>query len=115
LIFFIQIEPADVQLVEENLSLISYKEHNEIRSSEAANEYKEESPEEPRICLPISQNQEQTPIYLRTNSIGIDAQESSSEETQLVNEISTKPEHQIGQNIESVRVLFNTNTITKYN
>ena len=104
--------PADIQLVEENPPFISYEEHSEIRSIEAVNE--EGTSEEHKICLPISQTQ-QTPIYLSSHSIGIDAQESSSEETQLVNEISTKPEHQIGQNIESVRVLFNTNTITKYN
>jgi hypothetical protein len=73
----------------------------------------EGSSEEHRICLPISQNQEETPIYLPSNSMGIDAQESSSDEIQLVYEKFTEPEHQISQNIRNVRVLFNTNTIPK--
>jgi len=70
--------PADEHLVEENIQSVSYEEqipeHCETRSVEGVNGYKEESFEEPRICLPISQNQEQTPTYLRTNSIGIYAQ-----------------------------------------
>ena len=69
----------------------------------------EGSSEKHRIFLPISQNQEQTPIYLPTNSMGIDAQESSSDEIQLVHEKSTKPKQQVGQNIGNVRVLLNTN------
>ena len=71
----------------------------------------EGSSEERRICLPISQNQEKTPICLSTNSMGMDAQESSSDEIQLVYEKLIKPVHQIRKNIETVRVLFNTNTI----
>ena len=67
--------------------------------------------EERRICLPISQNQEKTPICLSTNSMGMDAQESSSDEIQLVYEKLIKPVHQIRKNIETVRVLFNTNII----
>ena len=82
-----------------------------MRSIEAVNG--EGSSEKHRIFLPISQNQEQTTIYLPTNSMGIDAQESSSDEIQLVYEKSTEPEHQISQNIRNVRVLFNTNTIPK--
>jgi len=52
--------------------------------------------EEHRISLPISQTQEQTPIYLPTHSIGMDAQESV---------------HQISLKIEKVRISFITNTI----
>jgi hypothetical protein len=91
-----------VQLVEENLPFLSYEEHSEMRSTE-----------EPRICLPISQTQEQTPIYLPTNSIGMDAQESSSDEIQLVYEKSNNPVHQISQNIETVSVFSNMNTIIR--
>ena len=58
-----------MQLVEENLPFLSYEEHSEMRSIEAVNE--EGTYEEHRICLPISQNQEQTPIYLATYSKGI--------------------------------------------
>ena len=104
-------EPADAQLVEEDLPFISYEGHCEKRSIEAVNG--EGSSEEHRICLPISQNQEETTIYLPSYSMGIDAQESSSDEIQLVYEKSTEPEHQISQNIRNVRVLFNTNTIPK--
>ncbi len=85
--------------------------NGEMRSIEAVND--ERSSEEPRICLPISQNQEQTPICVLTNSIGIDIPKSSLEEIQLIHEKS--PEHQIGQNIETVRLLFNTNTMMKCN
>ena len=88
-----RIVPADVQLVEENLPFKPYKEHCETRSIEAVND--EGSTEGPRIRLPISQNQEKTPIYLLTNSMGIYAQESSSDEIQLVYEKSSKQEHQI--------------------
>ncbi len=91
-----------MQLVEENLPFLSYEEHSEMRSTE-----------EPRICLPISQTQEQTPIYLPTNSIGMDAQESSSDEIQLVYEKSNNPVHQISQNIETVSVFSNMNTIIR--
>ena len=99
--------PADTQLVEENLSSISYEGSGEMRSIEAVSD--ERSSEEPRICLPISQNQEQTPICVLTNSIGTDIQESSLEEIQLVHEKSYMPEHQVSQNIETVRVLFDKN------
>ncbi len=51
----------------------------------------------------------------RINSMGIDAQESSSDEIQLVYEKSTEPKHQISQNIRNVRVLFNTNIIRDSN
>ena len=78
-----------------------------MRSIEAVND--EGSSEERRICLPISQNQEKTPICLSTNSMGMDAQESSLEAIQLVYEKSTKPKQQVGQNIGNVRVLLNTN------
>ena len=105
--------PADIQLVEENPPFISYEEHCEMRSIGAVND--EGSSEEHRICLPTSQNQEQTPIYLSTNSMGIDAQESSSDEIQMAYEKSTEPEHQISQNIGNVRVLFNTNIIRDSN
>ena len=71
----------------------------------------ERSSEEHKICLPISQNQEKTPICLSTNSMGMDAQESSSDEIQLVYEKLIKPVHQIRKNIETVRVLFNTNAV----
>ena len=71
----------------------------------------EGSSEERRICLPISQNQEKTPICLSTNSMGMDVQESYLEEMQLVYEEFTKQVHQIDENIETVRVLFNTNII----
>ena len=84
-----------------------------MRSIGAVND--EGSSEEHRICLPTSQNQEQTPIYLSTNSMGIDAQESSSDEIQMAYEKSTEPEHQISQNIGNVRVLFNTNIIRDSN
>ena len=93
---------ADTQLVEENLPFLSYEEHSEMRSTE-----------EPRICLPISQTQEQIPIYLPTNSIGMDAQESSSDDIQLVYEKSNNPVHQISQNIETVSVFSNMNTIIR--
>ena len=43
--------------------------------------------------------------------MGMDAQESSSDEIQLVYEKLIKPVHQIRKNIETVRVLFNTNII----
>ena len=99
--------PADIQLVEENPPFISYEEHCEIRSIEAVND--EGSSEEHRICLPNYQNQEQTPIYLPTNSMGIDFQESSSDEIQLDYEKFTKQVHQIGENIGTVRVFVNTN------
>ena len=111
--FIIKMVPADTQLVEENLPSMSYEGHGEMRSIEAVSD--ERSSEEPRICLPISQNQEQTPICVLTNSIGIDIQKSSLEEIQLIHEKSTLPEHQIGQNIETVRLLFNTNTMMKCN
>ncbi len=91
-----------MQLVEENLPFLSYEEHSEMRSTE-----------EPRICLPISQTQEQIPIYLPTNSIGMDAQESSSDEIQLVYEKSNNPVHQISQNIETVSVFSNMNSIIR--
>ena len=91
-----------MQLVEENLPFLSYEEHSEMRSTE-----------EPRICLPISQTQEQIPIYLPTNSIGMDAQESSSDEIQLVYEKSNNPVHQISQNIETVSVFSNMNRIIR--
>ena len=78
-----------------------------MRSIQAVNG--EGSSEKHRIFLPISQNQEQTPIYLPTNSMGMDAKESSSDEIQLVYEKSTKPKQQVGQNIGNVRVLLNTN------
>ncbi len=81
-VFFIKKVPGYVHLVEESLPSISYQEHI------------------------LSQNQEQTPIYLLTNSIGTDIQESSLEDIQLIREKSTMPEHQVGQNIETVRVLF---------
>ena len=84
-----------------------------MRSIEAVND--EGSSEKHRICLPISQNQEQTTIYLPTNSMGMDAKESSSDEIQLVYEESTKPEHQISQNIGNVRVLLNTNIMRDSN
>jgi hypothetical protein len=84
-----------------------------MRSIEAVND--EGSSEKHRICLPISQNQEQTTIYLPTNSMGMDAQESSLDEIQLVYEESTKPEHQISQNIGNVRVLLNTNIMRDSN
>ena len=90
-VFLIKKVPGYVHLVEESLPSLSYQEHI------------------------LSQNQEQTPIYLLTNSIGTDIQESSLEEIQLVHEKSTMLEHQIGQNIETVRVLFNTNTMMKCN
>ena len=99
--------PADTQLVEENLPSISYEGSGEMRSIEAVSD--ERSSEEPRICLPIFQNQEQTPICVLTNSIGIDIQESSLEEIHLIHEKSTMPEHQVSQNIETVRVLFDKN------
>ncbi len=101
--------PADIQLVEENPPFISYEEHCEMRSIGAVND--EGSSEERRICLPISQNQEKTPICLSTNSMGMDVQESYLEEMQLVYEEFTKQVHQIDENIETVRVLFNTNII----
>jgi len=84
-----------------------------MRSIETVND--EGSSEEHRICLPTSQNQEQTPIYLPTNSMGRDFQESSLDEIQLVYEESTKPEHQISQNIGNVRVLLNTNIMRDSN
>ena len=99
--------PADIQLVEENPPFISYEEHCEMRSIGAVND--EGSSEEHRICLPISQNQEETPIYLPTNSMGIDFQESSSDEIQLDYEKFTKQVHHVGENIGTVRVFVNTN------
>ena len=51
--------------------------------------------EEHKLCLPISQTQ-QTPIYLSSHSIGIDAQESV---------------HQISLKMEKVRISFIKNTI----
>ena len=84
-VFLIKKVPGYVHLVEESLPSLSYQEHI------------------------LSQNQEQTPIYLLTNSIGTDIQESSLEEIQLVHEKSYMPEHQVSQNIETVRVLFDKN------
>ena len=84
-----------------------------MRSIGAVND--EGSSEEHRICLPISQNQEETPIYLPTNSMGIDFQESSSDEIQLDYEKFTKQVHQIGENIGNVRVLLNTNIMRDSN
>ena len=75
-------EPAFVQLVEENQPSISYQEqrpeHSEIRSIEAVNLFKEESNEEA-----LTGNLEQAPISLRINSMDINTQ--------------------VGQNVEKVR------------
>ena len=72
-------EPAFVQLVEENQPSISYQEqipeHSEIRSIEAVNVFKDKSFEEP-----FTRNLEQAPIPLRINSMEIDTQDSNSEE-----------------------------------
>ena len=90
---------VDVDLDEGNISSISYEEqipeHSEI---EAVNVSENESYEEPLI-----RKIEQTPICVRTSSIEIDVQDSSSEEIQVVYEKSKNSEPQVGQNIEKVK------------
>ena len=96
-----QIEPTDVELVEEDLSSISYEEHSEIGPREALNESKVET----TICLAVVQSQEQDFIYLRTDLMGKGIQESSSREKQMVDKESfSMTEHRIEQNIEKVRI-----------
>ena len=77
-------EPAFIQLVEENQPSISYQEqipqHSEIRSIEAVNLFKEESNEEA-----LTGNLEQAPIPLRINTMEIDDQNSNSDEIQANN------------------------------
>jgi hypothetical protein len=65
--------------------------------------FEDESLEDNIISLPVSQNQVKTPICLRTSSIEIDVQDSSSEEIQVVYEKSKNSEPQVGQNIEKVK------------
>ncbi len=74
-----QIVPADVQLVEENLPFKPYKEHCETKSIEAVNVFKEKSNEEP-----LTRNLEQAPISLRINSMEIDTKDSSEKSTAFI-------------------------------
>ena len=104
--------PAYVQLVEENLPSISYQEqrpeHSEIRSIEALNVSKEESNEKP-----LNMNLVQAPNSLRINSMDMNTQDSYSEEIQVVSEKSLNSKHQVGQNVEKVRFLSKTKSLTK--
>jgi hypothetical protein len=94
-------EPAFIQLVEENQPSISYQEqipeHSGILSLESVNVSKDKSFEEP-----LTRNLEQAPIPLRINSIEKDAQDSNSDEIQAVSEKSKKTE----PNVEKVRFII---------
>ena len=94
-------EPAFVQLLEENQPSISYQEqipeYSKIRSIEAVNVFKDKTFEEP-----FTRNLEQTPIPLRINSKEKDAQYSNSDEIQAVSEKSKNPE----PNVEKVRFII---------
>ena len=101
-------EPAFVQLLEENQPSISYQEqipeYSKIRSIEAVNVFKDKTFEEP-----FTRNLEQAPIPLRINSIEKDAQDSNSDEIQAVSEKSKKTE----PNVEKVRFIISINIAKK--
>ena len=106
-------ETAYEEQVEENLPSISYQEqrpeHSEIRSIEALNVSKEESNEEP-----LNMNLVQAPISFQINSMDINTQYSYPEEIQSVSaEKSKNSEPQVGQNVEKVRFLSKTKSLTK--
>ncbi len=105
--------PAFEEQVEENLPPISYQEqrpeHSEIILLESVNVSEEESNEEP-----LNRNLEQAPISFQINSMAINKQYSYSEEIQSVSaEKSLNSKHQVGQNVEKVRFLSKTKSLTK--
>ena len=98
----------DKQLVVENLPSISYQEQIPEHSEIILLESEEESNEEP-----LTRNLEQAHISFQINSMDINTQDSYSEEIQVVSEKSLNSKHQVGQNVEKVRFLSKTKSLTK--